>query len=191
MAVVSDQFVATLSRTVFVKRPDLTRMFTAEPRAIVNFNVFNGVVSAKPSNDQQNIVIALDLPFQFAYRMIELTCHVFQDVAGDWSTSTLLDVTNAIRQLEQGTVQRHPGTSTIGTRRNVQVFWAIDMTVPRYIMQSTRPGVSPTITFEAGNDNASAGAAGTVNFYASFFEYEIEQVQMYPIHYPALVLERS
>lgn len=191
MAVVSDQFVSTFSRTVFIKRPDATRMFTAEPRAIVNFNVFNGTLSAKPLSDQQNIVVLVDLPLAFAYRMIELNCSISQDVADDWDRGVFLEVTNAIRSLEPGSVERHPGTNTSLVRRNVTGVWAIDFPVPRYIMQALRPNVAAAMSFEAGNQNAAAGSAGVINFYASFLEYEIEQVQMYPVHFPWLQLQRG
>ncbi len=191
MAVVSDQFGSTFARTSFIKRPDPTRMFTAEPRAIITFNIFNGTISAKPVNDTQNLVIALDLPVAFAYRMIELNCVLTQDVANDWERGVFLEATNAIRTLEAGSVQRHPGNSISTVRRNLTGMWLIDLDVPRYIMQAVRPGIAVTMTFEASNNNATVGAAGVVNFYASFFEYEIEQAIMYPIHYPALTLGRS
>ncbi len=166
-------------------------MFTDEPRSIVNFNVFDGTLSAKPVNDTQNIVIAIDLPIAFAYRMIELNCVLFQDVADNWERGVLLDVTNAIRNLQTGQRQVHPSNSISTVRRNTTGIWAVDLDVPRYIMQAVQPAVAATITFEASNNNAVVGAAGTINFFASFFEYEIEQAMMYPIHYPRLTLERS
>ncbi len=166
-------------------------MFTGEPRAIVNFSLSSTAISLKPVNDQQNIVVALDLPVAFAYRMIELNCSITQDVADDWNRGVFLEVTNAIRNLALGATHRHPGNSISTVRRNTTGMWAIDLDVPRYIMQALRPTVAPVITFEAGNENAAAGTAGTIEFFASFFEYEIEQSVMYPIHYPALTLERS
>lgn len=166
-------------------------MFTAEPRSIVNFNVVDGVLSAKPVNDQQNVIIAIDLPLAFAYRMIELNCFFTQDVSDDWDPHCLLDVTNGIRNLGGfGRNQVHPAPWTQTIRRNTTGLMAVDFPVPRYIMQAV-DGTAPTITFEASNNTADVGAAGTVDFLATFFEYEIEQVQMYPIHFPALVLERS
>lgn len=191
MAVVDDQFVSTFTRTSFIKRPDPTRMFTSEPRAMVNFNVFAGTVSAKPVNDQQSVAVAIDLPIAFAYRMIELTCTVSQDVAPDWERGCFLEVTNGIRALEAGSVQRHATNSIATIRRTTTGMWIVNLDVPRYIIQSVRPQITPTITFEATNNNAGVGAAGVINFFASFFEYEIEQSIMYPVHNPVLTLGRS
>ncbi len=192
MAVVSDPFVSAFTRTPIIKLPDPVRMFTAQPRAIANFNVQGGVLSAKPLNDQQNVIIAIDLPIQFAYRMIEMNVHFQQDVAGDWDPACLLDVVNGIRNLGGfGRRQLHPGIWVNTIRRNTQGIMAIDFPVPRYIMQAIAPSTAPTITFEASNNTAAAALAGTVDFLATFYEYEIEQVQMYPVHYPTLTLERS
>lgn len=165
-------------------------MFTAEPRAIVTFRVVQGVVSLKPATDQQNVLVAIDLPFQFAYRMLELNAVLIQNTADDWLAVAMLEITNAIRSLPLGSVTRHPVPVSQTVRRNTTLLWMADMSVPKYIMQSIAPGIAPTITFEAGNNDTAAATAGTLDFYASFLEYEIEQVQMYPIHYPSLTLER-
>ncbi len=191
MAIVTDTFGADFKRTSFIKIPDAPRMFTALPRSVVTFTVQTGVVTAKPINDQQVLLVAIDLPLEFAYRMLELNCSLLQDVATSWEPVAHLEITNGIRNLEQGLATRHPTTVVSLPRRAALNMWLTDMVVPSYVMQANRPGIMPTITFEATNVQDPAGAAGTVQFYASFLEYEIEQVQVFPVHSPTLTYGRN
>lgn len=198
MAVVQDSLVATLRRTVFIKPPDMVRQLTAIPRAIVTFNILNGVISAKPLNDTAELVISLILDGNFAYRWIELVWSLTQDVAFNWNNRQYLELTNSIRNLEIGATQHHvvvsddvtvvPGPSERIIARAQQFV----SNIPRYIIQTpaVNPQATPVITFKASNENVAVGAAGTSNFLASFYEYDIEQVEMYPIHFAALTLER-
>ncbi len=197
MAVVLTSLTAEFNRTVFIKPPDMQRLFTAIPRAIVTFHILNGVVDAKPVNDQQELIIGLTLDSSFAYRWIDLAFHLSQDVAHDWNNRGYLEITNAIRNLEAGMTQNHvivfddivvvPGATERLTART-----GVDPIV-RYILQvppGSAAGAAPIITMKASNETAAVGAAGTLNFYASFYEYDIEQVEMYPPHYAALTLHR-
>ncbi len=198
MAVVLTSLTAEFNRTVFVKPPDMQRLFTAIPRSIVTFHILNGVVDAKPVNDQQELIIGLSLDSAFAYRWIDLAFHLSQDVAHDWNARGYLEITNGIRNLEVGMTQNHvivmddivvvPGASERLTART-----GVDPVV-RYIIQvppNSPLGAAPIITMKASNETAAVGAAGTCNFYASFYEYDIEQVEMYPVHIASLVLSRG
>ncbi len=197
MAVVLDSLSATLTRTVFVKPPDLLRELGAMPRAIVNFNILNGVISLKPATDQQELIIGMTLDSNFAYRWVDLVWSLVQDVAFDWNARGYLELTNAIRNLVISATQRHmvilddvqrvpQGGEMILARGQAFVS-----SIPRYIIQ--RPpsiDAGPTITFKATNQTSAAGAAGTTNFYASFLEFDIEQAERFPLHWPAMMLER-
>ncbi len=198
MAVVLDSTAATLRRTVFIKPPDMVRQLTAIPRAIVTFNLLNFPITAKPVNDTAELIIGINLDGNFAYRWIELVWSLTQDVAFNWNNRAYLELTNAIRNLEIGATQHHvvvnddvtvvPGPSERIIARAQQFV----SNLPRYIIQTpaVNPAATPVISFKASNENVAVGAAGTTNFLASFYEYDIEQVEMYPIHYAALTLER-
>ncbi len=195
MAVVLDSLTATLSRTVFVKPPDEVRQWTAWPRAIVNFNILDGVISAKPVNDQQELIIGMTLDSNLAYKMGDLCISLVQDVANDWNVRGYIEITNGVRNLVAGATQRHAvilddafrvpqgGEMWIGRT-------AAEVNMPRYVIQTTPAGNTPVITFKATNQSAAVGAAGTVNFFVSFFEYEIEQVERFPIHYATQTYSR-
>ncbi len=199
MAVVLTSLTATLKRTVFLKPPDLVRELTAVPRAIVTFNILNGTIDAKPVNDQQELIIGMTLDGQFAYRWIDLAFSLIQDVANDWQSRGYVELTNAIRNLEAGSTQRHViiFDDLIRIPTPVEMLAsrapsALVSDIPRYVIQTpaSSAGASPVITFKATNQAAAVGAAGTCDFYASFYEYDIEQAERFPLHYANLVLQR-
>ncbi len=195
MAVVLDSLAATFRRTVFLKPPDMLRQLTAIPRAIVTFNILNGVITAKPVNDTAELIIGMTLDTSFAYRWIDLAWDLTQDVAFNWNNRGYVEITNGIRNLVSGMTQRHVVVMddvnivpTAGER--IMARTGVDPLV-RYIIQTTQEsGFAPIITFKASNENVAVGAAGTTNFYASFYEYDIEQVEMYPVHYAQLQMIR-
>ncbi len=195
MAVVLDSLTAEFKRTVFIKPPDLVRQITAIPRSIVTFNILNGVISAKPLNDTAELIIGLSLEPNFAYRWIDLMWSLDQDAAFDWNNRGYIEITNGIRNLEAGMTQRHvvvmdDVTVVPGPSERIIARTGVDPVV-RYIIQTTQiSGSAPIITFKASNETAAAALAGTTNFYCSFYEYDIEQVETYPVHYAQLVLDR-
>lgn len=200
MAVVLDSLTATLRRTVFIKPPDMVRQYTSIPRALVTFNILNGVISAKPVNDSQELIIGMVLDGNFAYRMLDLNWSLIQDVANNWLSRGYLELTNAIRNLEIGATQRHVITFDDLTRIPVPVEMIAARApsantvsdIPRYVIQT--PAVdataTPVITFKATNQNVAVGAAGTTNFFASFMEFDIEQVEAFPLHWPQMTFAR-
>ncbi len=193
MAVVLDSLGATATRTVFLKPPDMVRELTPVPRALVNFDVLNGVISAKPLNDTAELTIGITLSGSFAYRWVEVMASMVQDTARDWNGLCYLELTNAVRNLEAGMTMRHTALRSNGTRTPTPTeMWILTGTtdIPKYVIQAVSQVATPVITFKANNDTAAASAAGTVNFHAAFLEYDIEQAERFPIHYPVLTLDR-
>ncbi len=196
MAIVSVSLLATLRRTVLVKPPDIVRQLTAIPRAILTFNILNGVIAAKPDADSEELTISLILPGSFAYRWVDFVWSLTQDVAFDWNTRGYIEITNGIRNLELGATQHHAVvlddiTVVPGQSERIMARTGVDPVI-RYIIQapSINPLATPVITFKAVNQTSAIGAAGTTNFFASFFEYDLEQVEAFPVHYAALTLDR-
>ncbi len=196
MALVNDSFVPTITRTVFLKPRDMVRELTPIPRALLNFSVSGGTVTLKALNDTYRADVSLVLPFQFAYRLMELTQTINQDTANDYASIPYLAVLNGIRRIPQGTTVRFPWNL-------VDTFQATDPPVeqnmvrpidghvrPTGILQSIVSRVSPTITFHTFNQTAAAAAAGTIDFFCSFLEYDLEQVERFPVHYPVLTYDR-
>lgn len=196
MALVTDQLVAAFTRTPFIKPPDLQREWTAMPRALVNFEILNGSISAKPVNDQAEVLVAVDLPVQFAYRLVSLNASLSQDVAKDWESVAYVEITNAVRGLEGGNTQRWPMTVDsvvqISQVASTRELWLarFEHVFPTDILQS-RDGTSPVIVFKAANLNAAVGGTGDMDFLATFLEFDIEQAQRFPLHWPTMVYTRA
>ncbi len=193
MAVVQTTVVPTFSRTPFVKPPDLQREFTAMPRSIVNFAALNGVLDAKPVNDQQELTIPILLPREFAYRWVGLNVNIIQDVAHDWTNTSYVEIVNGVRSLVPGAVQRwscgHIEVDRIPTLTELSIA-RFALPQPTDVIQA-RDGAAPTITYKASNTNAAVGAAGTVDCLFTFLEFDIEQAQRFLLHWPTLTYSRA
>ncbi len=165
-------------------------MLTAMPRSLVSFVLSDqagGVISAKPLNDQQTIQLSVDLPIEFAYRMLACEVTIQQDVAFAYQFGGELQVTNAMRGQNLGVTTHHASAATTESFSISpivqQTYW--NFAIPTFIMQSMSPGIAPVITARLVNNTAPAGLAGTINFLCRFLEYDIEQVQMFPPMVPA------
>ena len=193
MAVVTTSVALTLTRTTLIKPQDLVRSWGPIPRAMLNFEANSAVLDAKPVNDQQTLTVSMVLPLEFAYRLVDASVTIDQDVANDWEVNPHFEVLNGIRGLPPGAVNRHPWILAPSHRAAFNEVALITPRAPRqpgYVIQSLRPGIAPSVLLRANNGNADVGAAGLVFAYFAFLEYDIEQAQRFPVHYPVQVYER-
>ncbi len=192
MAVVQTNLTAAFTRTPFITPPDHQREWTAMPRALVNFDLLNGVLAAKPVNDQQELNISIALPATFAYRMLSFVVSVIQDVAHDWRNRSYLEVTNGIRGLQVGATSRYAMSNESLDRIPTlsEMFLSRFQRSPPGDVFQANFGAAPVMSYKASNASAAVGAAGTVNCLATFLEYDIEQAQRYPIHWPMMIYNR-
>lgn len=193
MAVVTTALLASQTRTVFETPPDMPRSFGPIPRALLNFQLNSAVLDAKPVNDQQTLTVSFNLPVNFAYQLLDGTITIDQDVAANWDANPHLEVLNAIRGMPNGVVNRHPWILVASHRAAVAPVALCTPRAPRqptYIMQRIRAGVSPSTLFRASNVQDAVGAAGLVFAFFSFLEFDIEQVQRFPVHYPVQTYAR-
>ncbi len=194
MAVVNTVLGSTLQRTVFTKPPDAQRQYTPIPRAVVNAFIIEGVLDAKPVNDTQELQIAVVLDPKFVYQLVDFNVSAIQDVANDWNVRGYIEIQNGIRNLPAGMTTRW-SVPLDDTRQNVtatEVWIARGINfegMPRFLIQA-RPGQLAIFNFFAHNPTAAVGAAGVIDSYFSFFEYEIEQAQYFALHYGATVYTR-
>lgn len=193
MAVVSVNLTANLRRTVFTKPADAVRQYTAIPRAIVNFFLNATAVAAKPVNDQEELLVRCTLDPTFAYRLVDMSVSLIQDVAHDWSNRAWIEVAAGIRKLPTSQVNRSAVVLDSVFDNSSSEMWiaAADKEarrLPTYVIQ----GVGGTLLFDfkASNQTAAAGAAGTIDAFFTFFEYEIEQAEYYALHSPVLTYSR-
>ncbi len=171
-----------------VKPPDTVRQFTPYPRAIINAHVFNGAVSVKPVNDEQEMVIGVVLDPKFAYRLMDVSINLIQDVAFDWNSLAFIEIVDGIRNLDTGAVQRHVVEleDVLDSTATGEMWITGRVRIPRYVIQSVG-GRTIFFNFFATNQNAAVGGAGSLNSLFRFFEYEIEQAEYFALHYATLV----
>lgn len=188
MAVVTDVLISTQRRTVFTKPPDTVRQFSPWPRAITNFSVENGVVTAKPVDDQAELQIRCDLDPKFAYRLFDWNINLIQDVAFDWEANAFIEVVDGIKNLPAGNVQRYRALliDTTDSVATGEMWLCNPSTYPHNVIQSTE-GNQAFFNFFATNLNAAVGGAGSLNSVFRFWEYEIEQAEYFALHYSTLI----
>lgn len=190
MAIVLTGFQTNFVRVPFIKPPDLARMVTAIPRAVVWFINNAGTLPAKPLNDQQKIQFTNLLPLQFAYRLINAGVNVQVQQSDDWNINGEVIISNSMRGQPLGVSTRHSMEGKVGSTfatitGNINYFFS-PQTMPTFVVQSIRQNTQAGLDFRFGNDAAAAATAGVVNFFAYYYEYDIEQVQMFPPLVPAL-----
>ncbi len=188
MAVVLQAMANVMTRVPYVKPPDIQRVPTPIPRAILRFHHQSVTVVAKPLNDQYTGQTTVVLPTTFAYRMIDSNWQIRQDESVNYEPVGVCFVTNAMRGNALGAtighaMPSHP-TLTFATIVGERIF-NIER-VPTYIMQSLQTNVGVGVDFRVVNVTAAAAATGFSNFYVQFYEYDIEQVQMFPPLVPQL-----
>lgn len=193
MAVVSVNLTANSRRTVFVKPSDPYRQFTAIPRAIVNHFLAATAVTAKPINDQEELLIRCTLDPKFAYRLVDMSVSLIQDVAHAWETRAWIEVVAGVKNLPTSQVNRSSVVLDDVFDNSSSPMWIASADkearrLPSYIIQNV--GGTLLFDFKASNQAAPAGAAGTIDAFFTFFEYEIEQAEFYALHSPMLTYSR-
>ncbi len=183
MAIVADSRTLENNRLPFLKPPDMSRMQSPMPRAMMNCVLHNSGISAKPINDQQTLTVAVDLDPSFAYRMIACEITIVQDVAFAWQFGAELQVSSALRGVRINQIFHHSMVAVAESFTTSpivqQVHYAMSR-LPTYIMQGRGAGFAPIVNWRMVNNSAPAGAVGTVSALVRFYEYDIEQVQGFP-----------
>lgn len=195
MAVVLMSLTATLSRMVFIKPPDQVREFTSIPRALLNFALTDAVIDAKPVNDQEELIVSMTLDTEFAYRLVDFCASLVQDTANDWTPTSYLEISSALRGIPTTQVNRHAFTlnDTIRVPQGGEMWIARPLdthAMPRYVIQNPTSASGPVVTYKATNQNAAVATAGTFNCFFSFLEFDLEQVERFPVHWPIPVYSR-
>jgi len=186
MAVVVTAVGTTFTRIPFIKPPDMVRMYSAMPRAVVACVANAAVVDAKPLNDQQTLQVAVDLPFQFAYRMISSEIRFVNQGANNWEDNAELHITNGLRGQPLGvlTIHKMVKAATLTFSPIAAALMYTFPVIPSMIIQSVSRGAAPVVDYRMVNNAAAASVAGVLHFLATFYEYDIEQVQMFPAMVP-------
>ncbi len=150
-------------------------------------------MAVKPVNDQILLRINFTLRQGFAYIFNEMQLTIVVDTATDWDANAQLFFGDVSRNLA-GHRQRVPvpmssfGFNGVDLQARSSLLQA--GMFPRTPMQ-TPDGVS-TINMNCSYQNLAAAveAAGTVSFNASFFVFDLEQIQFFPANWSQSVTPR-
>jgi len=192
VALVIQEIDMTPDYVPYERPPQPQTLWSAIPRGLQSFLVDTQVLDLKPVGDSFRLNLKATLPPNFGYVMADMNVSIAQDRAFDWDAFANLNLQNYYRApvdisvgLSSDWVQDFLTNSATGTRAlNLAQAW------PTFPLIGA-PGTSGAlVVLSISNSNATAATAGTVNAYASFWQFDLEQIRKYPINSPQPVHSR-
>ncbi len=193
MAIVLQTIAMTDVWTPYERPPQPFTLWSAIPRALQSFVVAATEMDAKPLNDDYIINLTATLPPNFGYVMNSAAMMIDVDRAADFRPDVLFNLQNFYRApidvsvaLSMTWRQPAPISGLPTTNRSTEVSqpW------PSYPMEAPRGVSGILVSMTMTNDNNTAMAAGVVNAYVSFWQFDLEQLRKYPINSPSPVHSR-
>jgi len=170
----------------FERPPQNLALWTAIPRGLQTFSANTVALDAKPINDIQLLSLTAILPPNFGYVFANVALSISQDVADAWDAPFLLNLQNfywATQQQSLGlSISAMLGSLSggFGTVRS----YADKSSAFNYPIIGTKDTTGIQINLQATNQAAPAGAAGTVDSFISFWQFDLEQIRKYAINSP-------
>jgi len=199
MALVLQQIFPDVVYTPYERPPQTISMWTAIPRGMHSL-VASVALTAKPVNDTYLMTIVATLPPNFAYVMESLYFGIVVDQAEDFRNRVNLNIQNFFRggpagltaNYTSGFVSTSPDNETRSISRNGgdgSSNGAGNTPWPTFpLTGGNTAGVQ--INFSAWNNTATVAAAGTIDFYLNFWQFDLEQLRKYPVNSPLPVQMR-
>ncbi len=186
MAIVDTIPTLAITRQPFETPPQVRTMWGMIPRGFVHFALDGVTLDAKPINDDQHLRISGVLPAGFAYQFVQVDMTLAQDVAASWTPLVLMRCVNWIPNAAAGI---HLVFSLQSTFEFADAAAVTPVEVMRGIAGSGEgagygfgrqiifnpQGGAISFSFLAVNETDPAGAAGTIDFIASFLEFDLTQ----------------
>ncbi len=176
----------TGSYTPFERPPEAQTLHSLIPRGLRRF-FLQRVSSAKPINDDYQMLLTATLPDSFAYSISKFDFRWEADTASDIQLLAQTRLFNHIPGQPLGSVQTmaHP---LLFFATDVNYVTAVDPDLTQFIAPfwSTHSG-AVTWRLEARNFNDPAMAIGFFFCHVEFYEYDLVQAQRYWINTPVPV----
>lgn len=193
MATVTQTIEMPSTYSPLVRPPHRAAIATAIPRGTRTFFVDGAVLDAKLAVDTQVLVMRVSLEQNFAYFLQSVELAIFSAEAAAWSTTGSLIMQRAMRNLP-ATSAWHTPTAIL----NVAVTSARYLTrqgleLPPFPLVPVRgTGFGGAVNFILAHENASAGASagGSINCHMTLLEYDLEQVENFPLSFGMPVSQR-
>jgi len=196
VAIVDTIPTLSLTRQPFETPPQYRTMWGAIPRGFVHFALDGVTLDAKPINDDQHLRISGVLPAGFAYQFVQIGLTIQQDVAASWASRVIMRMVN-------WTPNATAGNHLVFSLEGASEFADAAAVTPVEVMRGleTRHSLSHQVIFRqdqvaisfsvlAVNETDPAGAAGTIDFLASFLEFDLAQAVRYGVQTPLPTLSR-
>ena len=193
MAIVDTIPTLAITRQPFETPPQVRTMWGAIPRGFVHFALDGVELDAKPINDDQHLRISGVLPAGFAYQFMQIGMTIEQDVAASWNVRPIMRMVNWTPNVSAGVhlvfaLESSFEFADAGAVSAVEVMrGSIGMagSFPlghQIVFSVARAAISFSLL--AVNESDPAGAAGTIDFLASFLEYDLTQATRFGIQTP-------
>lgn len=187
MTTISTNFTPTASYFPFAGKGALTRDRSDVPRAEVRFLENGAAVTLSGAGDDQRISVICDLPINFAYVISELHLKLSSVVNG--VTVTWQDVASASFRDGGSPQQRIPfeGSSTgvSGPTQDQKANRIYQFNNLPLVIWKMAPGAMGNLQLTCHNINEEEPAV-TMDFYARFLQFDLEQAIHYAPNVPTL-----
>jgi len=197
MALVTQTIAADQLYVPYERPPQALTLWSAIPRGIFTLSS-NAGLTTKPINDDFTVIINGTLPPNYGYVFESIHFSIQQDVAGSWGATVLLNLQNFFRGLPVGinanlvfpfvNTDRSGTTSCIAFNSGSSGVGTSD--VPTFPLVAPE-GTSGVLTsFSGFNNQNPASSGGTLHYWLSFWQFDLEQIRKYPINSPLPVQAR-
>lgn len=154
----------------------------------------NAALAAKPVND--TILLRVNWVLRagkaYVFNEISLTLSAL-DTASDWDLVAQLFLGSNSRVLD-GVDQRIPVPMVLMGNNGIDKQIVASSTsagmFPRTVLQTPDQVATINMNISIQNTAAAVAAAAALDFYASFFEYDLEQAQYFPLNSAVAVISR-
>ncbi len=142
------------------------------------------VLALKPVNDTELLSISGTLNPGFGYVLVEAHCNISQDTADDWDgfgqlrisqPSTALDGFDYRMPIQFSNYSQDGVTKKIVATRGGGTYQLLHTPI-------VPPEGGSTFSMSFANLAAAAAAAGVVDAVVSFWQYDLAQLQYFPVH---------
>jgi len=191
------QTVQMVTRYVPYERPSQpAALWTAIPRGLVTLVAPLQVLDAKALGDEAILELRATLPPNFAYVMNDANFTLNQNRAFDWGGDDPKQITLNLQNFLRGSsnvdaVQgNYPQLTVFPFKEPTTIVMIKDNPWPTSPLVAEQGTSGILINWTAFNDISTATLAGTFDAFMTFWQFDLEQIQKYPINSPTPVHTR-
>lgn len=193
MALVIQNQAMTNVYVPYERPPQAYTLWSAIPRGLQSFVVDGQVLDAIVVGDDALLNLTATLPPNFGYVMSELNFGLAQTGGASWSNRMQLNLQNFYRAPEDISLAlagNWPQNMEAVAQNNTTRTSNISQPLPAFPMIGTPGSTGIQVVISTFNNAQNAVAAGTINAFISFWQFDLEQIRKFPINSPQPVHNR-